>query len=219
MLGLHVVFGVDRAGLVGEDGETHHGVFDVGFLRHVPGLKLLCPASCLELKDMLSWAVKHADGPVAIRYPRGGNGAYSESRWNGPDSAVVVQAPVGDVAILTYGTMVNQAAEAVSLLAEKGIRAGVVRLLSLGHREIASAAEAVSRCKLVFILEQTMRGCGIREELVWHLHVMGSGCRVDGADLGEKFATHGSIKDLHAHYGLNAQRVADCITEVLGYEN
>jgi deoxyxylulose-5-phosphate synthase len=71
----------------------------------------------------------------------------------------------------------------------------------------------------VFILEQTMRGCGIREELVWHLHAMGSGCRVDGADLGEKFATHGSIKDLYAHYGLNAQRVADYITEVLGYEN
>ena len=74
MLKLHVVLAVDRAGLVGEDGETHHGVFDTGYLRLVPGMKVLCPANLAELRIMLRWAAMECDGPVAIRYPRGGEG-------------------------------------------------------------------------------------------------------------------------------------------------
>ncbi len=81
MLGLHVVFAVDRAGLVGEDGETHHGVFDVGFLRQAPGMTVLCPVSTTELRDMLIWAIFDHDGPVAIRYPRGTDRGYSMSSW------------------------------------------------------------------------------------------------------------------------------------------
>ena len=67
MLHLHAILAVDRAGLVGEDGETHHGIFDVGYLRQAPGMTVLCPVSTAELEDMLEWAVKHHDGPVAIR--------------------------------------------------------------------------------------------------------------------------------------------------------
>jgi 1-deoxy-D-xylulose-5-phosphate synthase len=64
---LHVVLAVDRAGMVGEDGPTHHGVFDVGFLRQVPGMKILAPASLLEQQKMLRWAVEEYHGPVAVR--------------------------------------------------------------------------------------------------------------------------------------------------------
>ena len=71
MLRLHVILAVDRAGLVGDDGPTHHGVFDVGFLRQMPGMLLLNPVSFAEQQDMLRWAVSEYDGPVAIRYPRG----------------------------------------------------------------------------------------------------------------------------------------------------
>ena len=219
MLGLHVVFGVDRAGLVGEDGETHHGVFDVGFLRQVPGLKLLCPASCRELEDMLVWAVRDGKGPIALRYPRGCDGFYHTSDWSGPERSVVTHASGEDVTIVTYGTMVNEALAAAQLLARRSISAGVVRLLALGQDDISRAAEAVSGCKLVFVLEQTMRGCGIREALSLQLHTLGSQCRMTGTDLGEKFATHGSTKDLYAHYGLDADGIADRITEVLGDEN
>jgi 1-deoxy-D-xylulose-5-phosphate synthase len=81
MLNLPVVLAIDRAGLVGEDGETHHGIYDVGFLRHAPGMRILCPASMLECSQMVRWAVTHAKGPVAIRYPRGGNGNYTQSNW------------------------------------------------------------------------------------------------------------------------------------------
>ena len=88
MLGLHVVLAIDRAGLVGEDGETHHGIFDVGFLRQAPGMLLLAPASTAELQAMLQWASLTYTGPVAIRYPRGGNGEYSDAHWT-PDSGVI----------------------------------------------------------------------------------------------------------------------------------
>jgi 1-deoxy-D-xylulose-5-phosphate synthase len=75
---LHVVRGVDRAGLVGQDGETHHGVFDVGYLSVIPGMKIYCPASFAELRDMLRAAVRDDTGPVAIRYPRGAEGTYRD---------------------------------------------------------------------------------------------------------------------------------------------
>lgn len=80
LLQLHVVLGVDRAGLVGEDGRTHHGMFDVGYLRQVPGMKIYCPASFAELRRMLRQAVLEDKGPVAVRYPRGGEGNYQTDK-------------------------------------------------------------------------------------------------------------------------------------------
>jgi deoxyxylulose-5-phosphate synthase len=109
LLKLPVIFAVDRAGLVGEDGETHHGVFDVGFLRHVPGMRILCPASTAELREMLTWAVQNGGGPIAIRYPRGGNKGYQLSAWDGTGTPVLHK--TGDrVALLAYGTMIDMGA-------------------------------------------------------------------------------------------------------------
>ena len=73
---LHVVLGVDRAGLVGADGETHHGCLDVSYLTSIPGFTVLCPASFAELRTMLHQALFEIDGPVAVRYPRGGRGRF-----------------------------------------------------------------------------------------------------------------------------------------------
>ena len=73
---LHVVLAVDRCGVVGEDGDTHQGMFDVGYLRQVPGMKIFCPASFDELREDLHTALYACTGPAAIRYPRGGEGAY-----------------------------------------------------------------------------------------------------------------------------------------------
>ena len=102
MLHLHVIFAVDRAGLVGEDGETHHGLFDVGFLRQVPGLTILCPGCRAELREMLQWSVQKCSGPVAIRYPRGGDGAFLTG---GRETLFRVGR---DITLITYGTMINR---------------------------------------------------------------------------------------------------------------
>ena len=98
---LHVVLAIDRAGLVGEDGETHHGVFEVGFLRQAPGMRILCPASTAELQTMMEWATLRYDGPVAIRYPRGGNGKYQDAAWTETDP-VICHKRGGSCAIVTY---------------------------------------------------------------------------------------------------------------------
>ena len=214
LLGLHVVFAVDRAGLVGEDGETHHGVFDLGFLRQIPGMTVLCPASVAELKDMMRWAVLEHNGPVAVRYPRGGDGNYKESAWT-PDSSFVCHRSGNDCAIITYGTMVNNALEAAEILSKRGIEASVIRLTMLQRSVDALPQELFSGCAHAVILEETCTGSGIYESVAQMLR----SSNVRSIDLGHKFATHGNIDSLYKHYGLDANSVADRLEEVLKVEN
>ncbi len=210
---LHVVLAVDRAGLVGEDGETHHGVFDVGFLRQVPGMRVLCPASRAELRDMLSWAVEKQSSPVAIRYPRGGDRSYCDCAWDG--SAFMHCHREGkDVTIITYGTLVDNAMDAAEHLTQQGIQAKVLRLLCVTDIP-AQALETAVRGECVFVLEETCTGSGIREELGWKMQDV----RVFGIDLGSEYVTHGDMESLYLHYGLDGQSVADKIMEVLQREN
>ena len=131
MLHLHVVFAIDRAGLVGDDGPTHHGVFDVGFLRQMPGMLLLAPASLSEQQRMLCWAVEKYNGPVAVRYPRGGQGEYTDCAWNDDVPGLCVHRQGGDVLLVTYGTLVNNLLTAAEMLEKEGIHAGVLRLMNL----------------------------------------------------------------------------------------
>ena len=120
---LHVVFCVDRAGLVGSDGETHHGIFDIAYLRTVPGMKIFCPASFAELSAMLKTAVCDTDGPVSVRYPRGGECGYSERHTE----REYLLREGKDLTLVTYGTMVCEAIRAAGLLAERGISTEIIR--------------------------------------------------------------------------------------------
>ena len=215
MLGLHAVLAVDRAGLVGEDGETHHGIFDVGFLRQAPGLTLLCPASQKELADMLAWAVEEQTGPVAIRYPRGGDREYTESAWLGTDKRVVCHRRGGDVAIVTYGVTVSNALAASEILWEQGIEAGVFRLLSVAPIPAAELLEELGAVSHVVMIEETIHGAGISETLSEELHRLRPGCSVACRDLGTRFVTHGTLEDLYRHYGLDGVGIAALCREVL----
>ena len=219
MLGLHVVFAVDRAGLVGEDGETHHGIYDVGFLRHAPGLKLLTPASCAELKDMLRWAVEEQDGPVAIRYPRGGDRGYEDSAWNGNLSSPVIHREGKDVTILTYGAMVNHAFKAAELLAEEGVDASVLRLLSLSDLPVAEIAKHLPENGKLFAVEEVSGGCGICQELAYEMQKCRPDCTVLGKDLGKQYICHGNLDTLYDHYGLSAEAIKTWIMEEYKVEN
>ena len=129
--GAQKVFAIDRAGLVGDDGPTHHGVFDVGFLRQMPGLLLLKPVSLAEQQDMLHWAVEEYDGPVAIRYPRGTEGSYTASDWKGLETGVSVHRYGKDLTFITYGTMLDPVMAAADILSRQGVEATVLRLMNL----------------------------------------------------------------------------------------
>ncbi len=214
LLHLHVVLAVDRAGLVGEDGATHHGVFDVGFLRQIPGMLVLAPASMAEQKEMLRWAVEEYNGPVAIRYPRGGDGAFTDSCWN-PGAGVISHRHGKDIAIVTYGTMVNNALDAAQQLSEMGIDAAVIRLPQLNPLRKDPLETALTGHTRILVLEETSRNSGIRDTIAGALQERVPGCTVMGLDLGENFAPHGSVNMLHKHYGLDGASIADFVREAL----
>ena len=211
---LHVVLAVDRAGLVGDDGETHHGVFDVGFLRQAPGMTILCPASLEELQQMMRWAVREHTGPVAVRYPRGGNGGYEAAAWD-PGKTVVTHRTGKDCALITYGTMINNALEAAQLLSGKGIETSVIRLTRLEGIDWDGLAQALSGCRRAIVLEEVCSGSGIYESIAARFQDVS----VSGIDLGKRFTPHGSVSILHKEFGLDAQSVAEYAQEVVCHEN
>ena len=156
LLGLHVVLGVDRAGLVGEDGETHHGVFDIAYLGAVPGMTVWCPASFREAEDMLEYAMFTETGPVAVRYPRGGEGEYKDG---GAEEYKVVRQGA-DVTIAVYGTMVNEAMEAAELLVQEGISAEIIKLGRVLPLDAGPVLESARRTgRLVVAEEVCSSGC------------------------------------------------------------
>lgn len=219
MLHLHVVLAVDRAGLVGEDGETHHGIYDVGFLRHAPGMMILCPASLAEQQKMLEWAVEEYDGPVAIRYPRGGNRGFEGCNWNvRPDvkksGALACHRMGNDVTLVTYGAMLDNTLKAAELLSQQGIEATVLRLLTVAPLPVYNILTMMSANPHVVIVEEAAGGCGIREALAWELQHLKPGIRVDGIDLGHQFVTHGDLASLYRHYGLDTESIAKFVQEV-----
>ena len=219
MLNLPVILAIDRAGLVGEDGETHHGIYDVGFLRHAPGMKILCPASLQESEDMFRWAASNANGPVAIRYPRGGNGKYTDSSWSEQPAQVCVHRTGKDLTILSYGKIINNVMEAAEILAAQGIEATVLRLTQISPLRIEEIRSYIPVSKLVFTVEEVAGNCGIKEQLAYLLSHVDSGYCVDGIDLGNCYIQHGSVEKLYEHYGLSPQKLAQKIKEVHCSEN
>ena len=214
MLNLHVVIAVDRAGLVGEDGETHHGVFDVGFLRQIPNMRILCPANTAELQEMLHWAVKEQNGPVAIRYPRGCDGLYTESKWNLP-SPVVSCREGKDCAIITYGNLVNNALLAADILSQSGIEATVVRMTQIAPLPSELLANQLNGCSCAAVIEETCDGSGVYSDLAWNLQNTLPNCKFIHIDLGHQYITHGALDALYRHYGLDPAAIAAYIQEVL----
>ena len=215
MLRLHVILAVDRAGLVGDDGPTHHGVFDVGFLRQMPGMLLLNPVSFAEQQDMLRWAVSEYDGPVAIRYPRGSEGSYTASDWKGLETGVVTHRQGRDVTFVTYGVMLDNVLEAAKLLSRQGIEATVLRLVNLTDLHEAQILELAPKDRPVIVVEEAATGSGIHEALAYGLMQLCPGCRVSSRDLGKDFITHGNVKKLYEICGLDATSLAAYAKEVV----
>ena len=214
MLKLPVILAIDRAGLVGEDGETHHGIYDVGFLRHAPGMQILCPATLLEASDMLRWAITNKPGPIAIRYPRGGNGKYTDSCWDSGKNCVCVHRRGKDITIITYGSIVNNVLEAAEQLSNEGIEATVLRLMSIQPLSAEEIIQKMAPADKVYVVEEIAGNCGIREHIACVLEEKGLDCSVAGIDLGNRYIQHGSVNKLYDYYGLSAEKLAWSIKEV-----
>ncbi len=219
MLNLHVVFAIDRAGLVGEDGETHHGIFDMGFLRQAPNMTILCPASIAEQADMLRWAISEHYGPVAVRYPRGGDRGYRESAWTNSQTVaqegLITCHRIGkDATIVCYGTMLENAVDAANLLSQQGIEVTVLRLLTIKPLPVDVILNQMAKDAPVIIVEEISGCCGIRDTLAFELRKRKPDCCVDGLDLGCQFVPHGSVDQLYDYCGLSSQKIANFVQEV-----
>lgn len=210
---LHVVLGVDRAGLVGEDGETHHGVFDVTYLDSVPGMTVLAPSSYAELERMLEQAVLHMDGPVAVRYPRGGEGAYTAD--SGAEASVVLRNG-GDITLAGYGIQINDLLEAAQILSEEGVEAEIVKLNVLTPLKTDEVAASVKKTGALLVAEDCMaEGC-IGQRLAAALEEQHVGARVCLINCGTQFIAHGALKYLKKERNLDGEGIARKVLEVLG---
>ena len=217
LLKLHVVLAIDRAGLVGDDGPTHHGTFDVGFLRQVPGMRILCPVSLAELKTMLPWAVKEYAGPIAVRYPRGGDGAYTGSDFE-PGKSVVCHRQGKDAVLITYGIISNNVFAAAEVLARSGIETTVLRLTQAAPLAPAELGEYLPKGAPVVIVEETAACAGIKEALAWEIRRLEPDAWVGGIDLGMDFVPHGDQASLQKQVGLDAGSIANYVREVIAHE-
>ena len=203
---LHAVFCVDRAGLVGSDGETHHGVFDVSYLSSVPGMTILAPASFQELHDMLGYALHDIDGPVAVRYPRGGEGAYKASHV-----ASECEVRSGeDITLVSYGTLINQVLEAADILAAAGISAQVLKLGVLCPNEFKLCLQSIKKTGRLLVAEEVCNSGCIGSRIVAQAAVEGLDLKaVRLLNLGSGIVCHGKVSELLQEKGLDAAGIAE----------
>lgn len=212
-----IVLGIDRAGIVGEDGATHNGVFDVGFLRQIPGMTLLAPSSYAELRGMLRSAVQHTDGPIALRYPRGGEGAYTEDHWQG--QAAVCLREGTDVALVSYGIMINEALQAAELLEAHGVSAAVYKINILTAAFSDEFLRQVSRCGRVAVIEDVMHAGGVGQALAETLalqQIQMNWIRLFHTD--SSFAPQGAVRQIYEYYHLDGNTVAKTCLEAIQHE-
>lgn len=213
---LHVVLAVDRAGLVGDDGETHQGMFDVGYLSTIPNMTVLAPASFAELKDMLEYAVFSVSGPVAVRYPRGGEDGYSG--FSGKTGSGVLE-PGRDITLVTYGSMTGEVLRAAALLREKGVSPEVVKLNSLSPLDLDAAADSVTKTRRLLVAEEcAAMGC-VGERLCAALLQRDQAPeKVLLCNLGRGFVPRGTVPQLRALRGIDAVSLMRRGLEVCGVE-
>lgn len=202
---LHVVFCVDRAGLVGNDGETHHGAFDISYLRSVPHMQVLCPANFAELEAMLDEAVNRMSGPVAIRYPRGGEGRYTDCHAEGCTHL----RSGNDITIAAYGTDINIALNTADILADKGIHADVYKLSRLNSGYYAYIIDSMRETGRFLMSEQVCQTGCIADEIL--AYAERAGVKIECAytpNLGSGIVVQGTVPELIRHCGLDENSLA-----------
>lgn len=215
---LNVIFMLDRSGLVGEDGPTHHGVFDIGYIRHFPNIVSMAPKDEEELKNMFEWAVAYDKGPVAIRYPRG---ASYPSRLAQKMSETPINLGKGellkegrDVTIAGVGYMSNIALEAASLLMKDGIDCEVINARFIKPLDIDLIMRSISKTEKLFTIEEGVIGGGFGSEVLeLIIDKVGKHIIIKNIALPDKFIEHGDRQMLLDKYGLSSKKIAERIKE------
>ncbi|MFA6440312.1 MAG: 1-deoxy-D-xylulose-5-phosphate synthase [Bacteriovoracaceae bacterium] len=218
---LHVVFVLDRAGLVGADGPTHHGALDLSYLRCIPKMVIMAPKDENELRDMLLTAVEQKNCPVAIRYPRGNSLGL-------PLKSKMEIIPIGksetvrsgqDVAILAVGTMVTQSLKAAELLEKEGILAEVVNMRFIKPIDTNTLAEIAQRFTQIITVEENSVVGGFGSAVLEALAAMNkTNIAVKVHGLVDGYVTHGTPTELLHSSKLDGHGIAEIVKEFHCYQ-
>jgi len=214
---LNVVFAMDRAGLVGDDGPTHHGAFDIAYLRCLPNMVLMAPRDEAMLHHMLRTALLHDAGPIALRYPRGE--AVGVSLPAEPQALALGTGEIlreGErVAVVGYGTGVQKGLEAADLLAEHGLDVTVADARFAKPLDAGLLAQLSAEHDLLVTVEEGVLGGGFGSAVWETLSDGGAAPRIMRVGLPDRYVTHGKPALLHDEVGFTGERIAERIESAI----
>ncbi len=212
---LPVRFFMDRAGLVGDDGPTHHGAFDISFLTHIPNLVLLAPRDTTELREMARWMLGYDRGPTAVRYPRGASDDRLPELRTPIEfgrSEVLTESDQSAATVVAVGSMVSVAWEAAQRLQEEGIQIDVINARWIKPIDIEAIARLGTRSGRVITIEENARIGGFGQQVRDGLAEAGhDGIRVEVMALPDAFIEHGAQPIIRAEAGLSADALIERI--------
>lgn len=207
---LNVVFAIDRAGLVGDDGESHQGVFDIAYMRHIPNITIMMPKDENELQHMVKTAIEYDDGPIALRYPRGsGFGVKMDETMKAiPIGKWEVIEEGNDVAVLAVGPMVELARQAAGLLREKGISLHVINARFLKPLDEEMLLDLAERNMSILTVEEASLAGGFGSSVLeFYASRSIYGMRIKLMGIPDVFVEHGSVKHQREEVGLTVEQV------------
>ena len=214
---LNVFIGVDRAGLVGADGDTHQGVFDIAFLRHLPNMVLMMPKDENEARKMVFTAIRYDDGPIAMRFPRGNaTGVVVDKEWETiPIGSWEVLRQGTDYCILTFGSTIPMALEAAKKLEKYGIQTMVVNarfIKPLDEKMLTNILE--QKMQIITIEEGVLQG-GFGSAVLEFANDRGYTNRIIRFGIPDQFIDHGSVQELREEIGLTADNIVRTVRNMI----
>ncbi len=231
MQNLHVVICIDRAGVVGADGETHQGMLDMAFLRMIPNITIMAPKDFDELEDMLEVAINKMNSPVAIRYPRGGESKIKLSKSNetceknvfSEDNSnrnlkeiqrkqIEIIREGKDISIIAIGKMVARAVEVADILEENNIQAQVINSRFLKPLDRKNLIKCIENTRRIITIEDGTIVGGLYTEVAELLTTINvNDVKIKGFAYDDKFIQHGAVEELEKINGLDAKSIADYV--------
>lgn len=209
---LPVIFTLDRSGIVGKDGETHQGIYDISYLSTMPGMTILSPMDGKELVKALNYALHHIDGPVAVRYPRGAVYEYDRAHAAFAHGKAEVLQEGREILILAAGNMVETAQETADLLSREGICPTIVNMRFIKPFDEELVERLAESHSLIVTMEDNIYSGGFSQQIQAFMQSRGKiGVRCLPVCLPDAYIEHGSPEELYEKYGMDAVSVAERI--------
>ena len=214
---LPVIFCIDRAGVVGEDGPTHHGTFDLSYLRPIPNMVIMAPKDEIEMEDMLYTAVNYGKGPIAIRYPRGK--VYGLQKMKKPNKLPIGKSKLlkqgKDILIIAVGSMVYPSLDAAKILSERGTETAVINARFIKPIDEGLIKKEIKGKKLIITIEENTIKAGFGTAVLEFLQEINVKINTLNIGIPDRFIEHGNQKLLREKLGLTALGIVKRVGEYL----